>query len=117
MSISGPMPDGWNPDAASEEETEFDGVFSWAGESHAFAIGFGVGITGSTELMVALAGFTIAGEKAKFDMTDEPHMKHAVKEPAYALSGLALGYMMNLITLGEPAHESILGLLSATGVM
>ena len=117
MSDDGFIPEGWNPAAPKESATEFNGVFSWAGESHAFTLGFGIGIAGERELMVGFAGYAVAGGKANFEVGDDAHLRQVVEEPAYALGGLALGYVANRVALGQPIHEALLALLTGLGVM
>lgn len=116
MSIGGPVPDDWNPAAASEGKTDFNGVFSWAGESHAFTIGFGVGLTGEQSMMVGFAGYAVAGAKSQFEVSKDAHIRQVATEPAYALGGMVLGYIANLVSLGKPIHEYLLALLAAAGV-
>lgn len=100
-------PDEWNPAAPSESSTDFDGLFSWAGESHAFAIGFGVGLTADPTLMTAFVGYALADMKVRYDFTDDPHVRQVTEEPAYALGGMAIGYIVNTRLIGG----SLLGVL------
>lgn len=95
-------PDEWDPAAPSEDSREYDGVFSWAGESHAFIIGLVLGFIGAKELMVALAGFALGGAKAEYNFSNDPHVRQVAEEPAYALSGLAVGFVLNLLIIGKP---------------
>lgn len=110
-------PADWNPSAPSEAASDYDGIFSWSGESHAFTLGFGIGITGEQELILGFAGYTVAGTKVNFDFRDNEQLRQVVKEPAYALGGLIVGVFANRLTLGEPVHETLLALLRAVGVM
>lgn len=83
------------PDGPTEESTERDGAFSYAGEWHAFAIGFAVGIASVTPVkrqrQFVWRTIGIDADTA----TDA--MREARKESWYAVGGMALGMMWGVL--------------------
>lgn len=84
--------------AVSEDEYDYNGGFSYHAESHAFAVGFGVGMGASSGLLgdqgKAFVGSVMA---AAFGLNRGPQLSSAKitedikQEPHYALMGLGIG--------------------------
>lgn len=91
----------WNPAAPSEQASAFDGPFSWAGETHAFVAGVGVGLTGQPALITALVGYAVADVKIKKDLSDDIHIRQIAEEPAYAIAGVLIGLLINRMALSQ----------------
>jgi hypothetical protein len=79
------VPEGFDPDAATEAESEYDGAFSYAAEYHAFALGF-------------FQGFH---KLSPVPDSDNPDVK---REPHYYRGAYMIGYALKtgtLYTFGE----------------
>lgn len=92
------------PDGPTEESTERDGAFSYAGEVHAFVIGFGVGVAAVTPVpQVRRFVWELVGLDVEHTRTDA--MLEAKSESWYALGGMYFGMfwavlVYSIITLG-----------------
>ena len=83
--------------AASEGSYDFDGGFSYHAESHAFGVGFGVGVTAAATNEYKPAGIIVSiifGLDRGSALSDGKIAQDIRQEPHYALFGLALGIML-----------------------
>lgn len=80
----------WDPDAATEEESSYDGAFSYASEFHAFFIGLAVGLT-SVLAVPKAKQFTYDLVGLGSEKKRSTAMQEARKESWYALGGMILG--------------------------
>lgn len=94
-------------DAPTEEESPRDGLFSYAGEYHAFIVGAGAGITaavtGQLAILGALAAVALGIEGATRALPATSRITSRVataelrREPWYAIGGGLLGYAVGVI--------------------
>lgn len=88
--------------APSEQTYERDGGFSYHAESHAFGVGFGVGLWAGATGDYQYAGAIIA---AAFGLNRGPQLssprilEDIKQEPHYAIFGVAVGFL-----LGNPSR-------------
>ncbi len=89
---------GYLPTGEYEEDTERDGLLSYSVEVHVFAFGISAGIAavtaGNMQIMMSLV--TLALGLGRFQQPQtftETVREQVVKEPAYALGGVVLGYI------------------------
>lgn len=96
------------PDKASEDDTERDGVLSYAAEWHALLLGIGAGLTQNPLIMGVFVAY-VFGRCAFVEsvysgvlnvtqgcpLNENGHLSDAVKEPAYSCAGLVLGLFLN----------------------
>lgn len=80
------------PVGAREKDTEYDGLFSYAGEWHSAIIGGAVGLFGSYEMLVFMVAVAIdeeisAGNKAVGEFR---------REPWYGLGVMAAAYLVRV---------------------
>ena len=95
---SGPFSGVDLPDAGSEEETERDGLLSYAGEWHALILGTAVGLTGSPVFMGLFIAFVFGVVGGTLRETSQ--MRDALEEQAYSSFGVILGYLLNVLLVG-----------------
>lgn len=88
---------GYLPTGEFEEDTERDGLLSYSVEVHVFAFGASVGLaaasTGDMQLVMGLVGLALGIGRLQQPFTKTVR-EQVVKEPAYALGGAALGYLV-----------------------
>ena len=95
----------WDPDAPTEQASGHDGAFSYASETHAFAVGFGVGFA-SVMPVPRLKRF-VFGVVGLGDETRSKAMREARKESWYALGGVAFGALAGLVSLVTVASVAL----------
>jgi len=90
-------------DAPTESDSERNGVFSYAGEYHAFAIGAGAGAVAALgtnpELAAAVVAVALGGssvEAARNRLKGKKVVEEVSTEPWYSIGGVALGYAIGL---------------------
>lgn len=97
--------------AASEDDTEYDGAFSHAGEWHAFTLGLGAGMAAAladrpdiaVSVIVTALGLKGAGE---LDERSGDGVIHEIKrEPWYAIGGVIIGFSVigGMVRLSDAA--------------
>lgn len=82
------------PDGASEDDSDYDGVFSYAAEHHAFSIGFYEGLKDFKDW-----------NGLPDEMLDNPDVE---KEPHYARGGYVIGSLVRValyLTVGAGAVQ------------
>ena len=84
----------WDPDAPTEQASGHDGAFSYASETHAFAVGFGVGFA-SVMPVPRLKRF-VFGVVGLGDETRSKAMREARKESWYALGAVIAGALFGV---------------------
>lgn len=99
----------WEPTAGRESASDYNGLFSWAGESHPFIICLALGLLGEMSLMVAVAGYAIRGAESEHKLSDDNHIRQIAMEPAYAMGGLAIGYLINRMARIGPVVQGLIG--------
>lgn len=106
--------------AATEDDSERDGLFSWKGETHAFAIGFGAGFAlatrGDTQLAAAvltavLGGNRVGKRKRREGGLSRSLAKQVFAEATYAVAGLVLGMLAGAQVAGTDLPVGELGRL------
>jgi len=97
------------PDSGDEEDTERDGFLSYAGEWHAMALGFGVGLTGTKALIGLFIAFVFGIGTEKLRMS--PHLKDAAEESAYSVGGVGIGLAVNVLLFGGSIIPEVVLLL------
>lgn len=85
------------PDGAREKDTEYDGLFSYAGEWHSAIVGLAAGLFGPYEIMVFLVAVAIdeeitAGTKALSEFRSEPW---------YGMGGMIGGFVVRKVFFNE----------------
>lgn len=89
---------GYLPTGEYEEDTERDGLLSYSVEVHVFAFGISAGIAavtaGDMQIMMSLVTLALGIGRLQQPQTfTETIREQVVKEPAYALGGVVLGYV------------------------
>lgn len=86
---------GYLPTGEYEEDTKRDGLLSYAVEWHALVIGVSIGAaaatTGDMELLMALVAVALGVGRVQQQFS-ETVQEQVLKEPPYALAGVAIGY-------------------------
>lgn len=86
---------GYLPTGEFEEDTERDGLLSYAVEVHATVIGLSVGVAAATagdmQLVMALVAIALGVGRVQQQFSESVR-EQVVKEPAYALAGVAIGW-------------------------
>lgn len=77
--------------APTEAASSTDGLLSYGGEVHPLAIGIGVGIAGTPEQQHLIISAALGRGELKRRLSDDPHLKDLADEPAYAMTGIAIG--------------------------
>lgn len=102
---------GYLPTGEYEEDTERDGILSYAVEVHATVIGLSAGVAAATagdmQLVMALVAIALGVGRAQQQFSESVR-EQVVKEPAYALAGAAIGYGV--------VHYDVVTLLAGVGV-
>lgn len=103
-------------DASSEEDSKRSGFLSYAGETHALALGlstgFAAGSAGDVQMVASLVAAAIFGNRGK-DVIDPKLRKNVQKEAPYAVGGAVAGYLLGRIAVGKDA--SLAPLVDALG--
>lgn len=76
------------PTAARERGTEYNGLFSYAGEWHSAIIGLAVGLFAPYELMVFMVGVAVDEQVT----VGRPALKEFRSEPWYGLGLMIVGF-------------------------
>lgn len=94
-------------DAPTEEDSPRAGLFSYAGEWHAFIVGVGAGIataaTGQLAILGALAAVALGLKGAAKTLSETSRITSRVaiheirREPWYALGGGLIGYGLGVV--------------------
>ena len=87
-------------DAVSEAESDRDGAFSYAGESHAAVLGFGVALlavsAGGRRTLAALLVALLWGNRGESSI--DPGLSEQLrKEIPYLVGGAVAGFLLGLI--------------------
>lgn len=86
---------GYLPTGEFESDTERDGILSYAVEVHATVIGLSAGVAaasaGDMQLVMALVAIALGVGRAQQQFSESVR-EQVVKEPAYALAGVAIGW-------------------------
>jgi hypothetical protein len=72
-------------------------------EWHAIGLGALVGATGHQAAIVAFILYLLGRETKYLGLADTLHARDALREPAYAALGLALGLILHIVVFGMPA--------------
>jgi hypothetical protein len=84
-------------DAPSEEQSDRDGVLSYAVEWHALTVGLaaglGAGVSGRWELAGMVIAITLGVRAAPENV---PRLGQLKREPWYALGGVVVGYFLGM---------------------
>ena len=101
-------------DPTTREQGDWQGALSTLAEWHALAIGLGIGVVAAAvarpELMTAVALIAVGEAEAQGNQ-----LKDVSKEPAYAIAGLAIGYLVVGFVLNPLAIERLNRLLDGIG--
>ena len=99
--------------AVSEAESDRDGAFSWAGETHSAAvglsIGFFIGADQGPQVLGALGLMLLWGNRG--DSALDPGLGRQVRtELPYALVGAVVGYAVGRLWFGSPVSSLTISL-------
>jgi len=95
--------DSMESDDGGDEVDETEEEVSYTAEKTAGAIGIAVGLTASVLMMSLLLAyiFGVESERLKKAGLNKNKLRYAAKEPLYAVVGIALGYVFNVLLIGE----------------
>lgn len=93
--------------AGSEADSDYNGVFSYAGEYHAFIVGLSVGLVsgnlGTPEVALGLMAATLGlkgSEKLSRIIAADVAVAEIRREPWYSIGGVVVGYLGSAVAFG-----------------